>query len=86
MKKVIQISDELFWGFNMIIDLDNYKTFEELAILLKNELVVFLRTHNLLNLLDKAKNITLHHHMYRTYEDLYRNDYDIIYFCGGCCL
>lgn len=84
MKKIIQISDELFWGFNMIINLDNYKSFNELALLLKNELIAFLRKNNLLNLLDKAKKINLHHHMYDNYEDLYRNDYDIIYFCSGC--
>jgi len=85
MKKIIQISDEFFWGFNIIINLDNYKTFDELANLLKNELIAFLRKHNLLNQLDMANKLTLHHHMYRTYEDLYRNDYDIIYFCNGCC-
>jgi hypothetical protein len=86
MNKIIQISDEFFWGFNIIINLDNYKTFDELAILLKNELITFLRTHNFLNLLDMAKKLTLHHHMYKNYEDLYRIDYDVIYFCGGCCL
>jgi hypothetical protein len=85
MNKIIQISDEFFWGFNIIINLDNYKTFDELAILLKNELINFLRTHNLLNLLDMANKLNLHNHMYKNYEDLYRNDYDIIYFCGGCC-
>ena len=85
MNKIIQISDEFFWGFNIIINLDNYKTFDELAILLKNELITFLRRHNLLNLLDMANKLNLHNHMYKNYEDLYRNDYDIIYFCGGCC-
>ena len=85
MNKIIQISDEFFWGFNIIINLDNYKTFDELAILLKNELINFLRTHNLLNLLDMANKLNLHNHMYKNYEDLYRNDYDIIYFCGDCC-
>jgi hypothetical protein len=85
MKKIIQISDEFFWGFNIIINLDNYNSFDELAKVLKDELIVFLRTHNLLNQLDMAKKLNLHHHLYKNYEDLYRNDYDIIYFCGGCC-
>ena len=84
MNKIIQISDELFWGFNIVINLDNYNSFDELAFLLKNELIVFLRTHNLLNLLDKANNLNLHHHMFNNYEDLYRIEYDTIYFCGGC--
>lgn len=85
MRKIIQISDEIFWGFNMIINLDNYSSFEELANLLKNELIKFLRTYNLLNQVDMANKLNLHHHMYKNYEDLYRNDYDVIYFCGGCC-
>jgi hypothetical protein len=85
MKKIIQISDEIFWGFNIIINLNDYKTIHELGVLLKEELIKFLRTHNLLNLLTKAKDLDLHHHCYNDYDDLYRNDYDTIYFCGNCC-
>jgi hypothetical protein len=85
MKKIIQISDELFWGFNIIIDLNNYSSIEEIGNLLKNELIVFLRSNNLLNLLDKAKELNLHHHNYSEYEELYNNNYDTIYFCGNCC-
>jgi hypothetical protein len=85
MRKIIQISDEFFWGYNMIIELDNYSSFEELSILLKNELIVFLRSNNLLNLLDMAKKLELHQHNYHSYDELYSNDYDIIYFCGSCC-
>jgi len=85
MKKIIQISDDFFWGFNIIIDLDNYSSIEEIGYLLKNELIVFLRSNNLLNQVDIAKKLDLHHHNYSTYEELYRNDYDTIYFCGNCC-
>ena len=85
MRKIIQISDEFFWVFNMIINLDNYSSFQELANLLKTELIRFLKTHNLLNQVDLANKLNLHHHMYNDYEDLYRNDYEVIYFCGGCC-
>jgi len=85
MKKIIQISDEFFWGFNIIIDLDNYSSIEEIGHLLKNELIVFLRSNNLLNQVDIAKNLDLHHHNYSKYEELYRNDYDTIYLCGNCC-
>lgn len=85
MKKIIQISDEFFWGFNVIVDIDNYSSFVELENLLKNELLTFLRTHNLLNQLDMANKLKIHNHSYDKYEDLYKSDYDIIYFCGGCC-
>jgi len=85
MKKIIQVSDDIFWGFNIIVDLNDYKTIDELGNLLKSELIDFLRKHNLLNLLDRAKNIDFHQHLYTSYEELDRNDYDIIYFCGDCC-
>ena len=86
MKKIIQISDELFWGFNIIIDLNYYNSLKELGEKLKDELINFLRKNNLLNLLVKAKELNLHNHCYSEYEDLFRNDYDTIYFCGNCCL
>jgi hypothetical protein len=84
MNKIIQISDEFFWGFNIIINLDNYKTLDELANLLKTELIAFLKKHNLLNQVDIANKLNLHNHLYKNYKDLYRNDYDIIYFCNCC--
>lgn len=85
MRKIIQISDEFFWGFNSTIDLDNYNSFEELAELLKNQLIFFLTSYNLLNQVDIAKKLKLHHHKYKLYKDLYEGGDDIIYFCGGCC-
>ena len=84
MRKIIQISDEIFWGFNMIIDLDDYSSIEELSKLLKNELMEFLRNYNLLNQVDIAKKLELHNHEYISYDELYRSG-DIIYFCGSCC-
>ena len=85
MIKKIQISDDLFWGFNTIIDLTNYSSFRELELLLVKELVLFLRRNNLLYLADKAEKINLHNHNYDTYEDLFKTDNEIIYFCGHCC-
>lgn len=85
MRKIIQISDEIFWGFNTIVDLDNYNSFDDLARLLKEQLISFLKSHNLLNQVDLAKKLNLHHHNYKSYQDLYESGDDIIYFCGGCC-
>jgi len=85
MKKIIQISDEHFWGYNIEIDLDNYSSYNELSILLKKELIKFLKRNNLLNLVDMAENLKLHNHSYIKYNDLYKSGEDIIYFCGGCC-
>jgi len=84
MRKIIQISDEVFWGFNTTIELDNHTSIEELSKILKNELIDFLRKNNLLNQVDMAKKLELHNHEYISYNELYRSA-DIIYFCGSCC-
>jgi hypothetical protein len=84
MKKIVQISDELFWGFHLIIDIEDYSSFEELAIYVKNELISFLKYNNLLNLVIKAEKLNLHNHNYLNYKDLYDSKDDIIYLCGHC--
>lgn len=84
MKKIIQISDELFWGFNIIVDINDYKSFDELIIKIKNELISFLNKNNLLCLVDKAKTLNLHNHNYKDYNELYEIKENIIYICGHC--
>lgn len=85
MKKIIQISDRLFWGFNEIIEIDNYKSFDELGEMIKKELLLFLNRNNLLYLVMEAEKLNLHNHNYEKYDDLYKTNNDIIYFCGHCC-
>lgn len=84
MFKTIQISDEYFWGFKRDIDINNFISFEELAIYIKKELIEFLRINNLLNLIDKAEKLRLHNHNFLNYMDIYDSNDDIIYLCGGC--
>jgi hypothetical protein len=84
MIKKVQISDELFWGFNRIINIDDFKSFEELVIYIKKELNLFLKENNLLCLVDMAAKLNLHNHMYNTYEDLYKISDNTIYLCGHC--
>jgi hypothetical protein len=83
--KIMQISDKLFWGFNMIVDITKYSSFEELADLIKKDLLVFLNRNNLLNLALEAEKIKFHNHNYSNYNELYKTNDDIIYFCGDCC-
>ena len=85
MIKILQISDKLFWGFNIIIEIDNYKSFDELIKLIKNELLLFLNTNNLIELAILAEGLKLHNHMYNDYQDLYSTKDDIIYLCGHAC-
>lgn len=84
MQKIIQISDELFWGYNMIIDINNYSSFEELGLAMKKDLINFLNTHNLQLLKEKAELLNLHNHNFEKYEDIYNTNDDIIYLCGHC--
>lgn len=84
MQKIIQISDELFWGYNMIIDINDYSSFEELSLAMKKDLINFLNTHNLQLLKEKAELLNLHNHNFEKYEDIYNTNDDIIYLCGHC--
>jgi len=84
MIKIIQISDENFWGFNEVIDINDYSSFEEIGDFMKNQLIKFLKIHNLFNLTQKAYKLNLHNHYYKEYSDLYTAKEDIIYLCNGC--
>lgn len=84
MKKIVQISDQLFWGFHLIIEIDNYNSFDEMGNFIKKELISFLTYHNLLNLVIEAEKLKLHNHNFTNYEDLYNSNDDIIYLCGHC--
>lgn len=84
MQKIIQISDELFWGYNMIIDINDYSSFEELGLVMKKDLINFLNSHNLQLLKEKAELLNLHNHNFEKYEDIYNTNDDIIYLCGHC--
>ncbi len=85
MIKILQISDKLFWGFNRMVEIDNYKSFDELVKLIKNELLLFLNHNNLLELAIEAEKLKLHNHKYNNYNELYSTKDDIIYLCGHCC-
>jgi len=83
MLKTIQISDQLFWGYNEIIDINNFDNFNDLGLYMKKELIGFLKNNNLLNLAEKANDLILHNHKYIYYDDLYKTNDNIIYMCGG---
>jgi len=85
MIKILQISDKLFWGFNISVNLDFFNSIDDLASLIKTELLLFLIKNNLLNLRDEANKLKLHNHNYKEYKELYDTDEEIIYFCNHCC-
>jgi hypothetical protein len=86
MYRIVQISDQLFWGFNRIVCLTDFTNFNDLIQYMINELIIFLKEHNLLNLVDSAKTLKLHNHHFKLYEETCKTDKDtIIYLCGGHC-
>lgn len=81
----VQISDDIFWGFHRIVDIELFESFEELIAYIKNELTIFLHSNNLLQLETKASEMHLHNHSYNKYDDLLKMEDDaIIYICGHC--
>jgi len=85
MQRIIQISDELFWGYNKIVEVDKYKSFEELGLVIKKDLILMLKMNNLEILKEKAEKLNLHNHNYDSYEEMIKiNDDSIIYLCGHC--
>ena len=81
---IVQISDELFWGFKVYFNEKNYESINELVLFVKKELILFLKLNNLLNLEEIAKKINLHNHEFKSYEEMIKSNNEIIYLCGGC--
>jgi hypothetical protein len=81
----VQISDDIFWGFNRYIDIEIFESFDELIPYIHNELITFLKENNLISLETRARDLRLHNHSYNNYEDLYKLDInETIYICGHC--
>lgn len=60
--RTFQVSDELFQGFTITIDLDYYDSNEEICCQMKQSLVGFFETHNLETLTASASELQLHIH------------------------
>jgi len=81
---IVQISDNIFWGFNLYFNENNFSSFEELIVYVKKELVLFLTANNLLNLKELAYQLNLHNHEFESYEKMKKENKEIIYLCGHC--
>ena len=75
-------SSELFWGFEIIIDIRYYETFEEIITHYHNELLSLLKNNNLIVLYEKCQKCNFHCHTH-TLEELLITDNDI-YLCDHC--
>ena len=82
--KNIFISDECFRGFSIIVSIHNFSSIQDLTIYIKDMLIANLKVINLVNLIEKAKNMSLHHHTYKFINELNEDPNDIIYLCSCC--
>lgn len=86
--RIFQISDKLFWGYRMRVDLMYVDDIDAVVKIMKLDMKKFFIEHNLLELADKSQALQLHCHansqsiraiLYETAPG------DIIYLCGDCC-
>lgn len=86
-ERIIQISHDLFWGYNEKIDISIFNSIEELALYIENNLIIFLEYKNLLILSDKAKKLKLHSHTFNNINEILEKtkENEIIYLCDHDC-
>lgn len=76
------ISDELFQGFTLTLSIQTFSSIQELTNYFLQKLISYLDTGNLYILLEKAKQIKLHHHIYKFISEIDNDPDDIIYLCS----
>lgn len=55
-----QLSDDLFWGYQLTLDLDFFTNEQHLINIIKEDMIQFFKSKNLLQLVDKISQIELH--------------------------
>lgn len=76
---VFQISDDLFWGFNVDIDLYIFENNQMIIRYIKNKLLQYLLSVNLQLLVEKL--ITKNFHIHEDFQNL--NKHEIVYICSN---
>ena len=82
--RTFRISDELFQGFTITIDLDYYDSNEEICRQMKKRLVGFFENHNLGTLMTKANEMQLHIHDVDFCQILLSESDNEFWVCGHC--
>jgi hypothetical protein len=76
---ILQISAKIYWGFQVNIskDLLSSMLIDDIIIYVKNEMKIFFKTHNLLELQEGVDNLNLHIHNFNIKDP-------VIYLCDHC--
>lgn len=85
-ERVFQLSSELFWGYQMIIDCTHMKSFDNIVSIMKSQLMDLFRKNNLVDLMEKVKKMKLHSHEFSSIDEVLKktNTTHIIYICDHC--
>ena len=79
--KTVTISNELFHGFSRTINTTNFSSFKGLGYYMKTQLIAHLELANLELLVIKAKELDLHSHDFKFYDELVDSNIDNIFLC-----
>ena len=82
--RIFEISDELFGGFSIKIDLDTVESLEDIVKCVINELSTALKTNNLVMLVDKLEKKYFHIHGFAFGHILLSDESNTFYVCGHC--
>ena len=78
LKRKLQISDPVWWGFNRDIDLELFNSVDSLVEYFLDQCEMFLKDNNLLEQYDKFRNVKSHFHIHNGCSDENLKDYDIL--------
>lgn len=82
--RTCQISDEIFGGFQISVDIDYYYDTNEIANYVKQKLISALSNIHLGQLINTAKDKCFHIHDKDIYDLRRTTSSEIIYVCGHC--
>lgn len=54
-----QLSDEIFWGYKIVIDIDMFTSSHDIIEIVKDDMKQFFKSHNLLNLAERIDGLSL---------------------------
>lgn len=55
-----QVSDDIFWGYQVTIDIDVFHSSHDIIEVVRNDMINFFKSHNLLMLVDRINELPLH--------------------------
>ena len=77
-------SSKYFSGFNIMINLTEVETINDIIYIFKNNLMNILQNYNFERLIERVNNCNFHIHSYTIEQILISSPNDIFYICDHC--